>query len=62
MNIEVVYMDHKFSVLYCLELSYGPESQEKDEDIFSSKRLKLRLRIAKTLFPETDEVPIELSA
>lgn len=42
--------------------SMNLESQEKDEDIFSSKRLKLRLRIAKTLFPETDEVPIELSA
>uniref|UniRef100_A0A803LAG3 Uncharacterized protein n=1 Tax=Chenopodium quinoa TaxID=63459 RepID=A0A803LAG3_CHEQI len=36
--------------------SVNPELQQQDGDIFSSKRLKLRQQIAKTLFPETYEL------
>ncbi|XP_056687550.1 uncharacterized protein [Spinacia oleracea] len=39
--------------------SVKPDSQQDDGDIFLSKRLKLQQQIAKTLFPETDEVPKE---
>lgn len=45
-----------------LGTTYGAENQLKDGDIFTCKRLKLLQRIAKTLSPEADEVPKELSA
>ncbi|KAJ8435279.1 hypothetical protein Cgig2_030034 [Carnegiea gigantea] len=42
--------------------SAKPETQCRDQDVFSFKRLKLKQQTVKTLFPVTDELPKEYFA